>query len=375
LLELQNESDSLQACAAIARAVPDSNMRGWAAIVPLDPVSLAEGLRQSGLPVLKGEKGALALGSIAQLWSAARSLAESLEREKARSLALDLRNRAANVESGPPRWVLPRSKLPEGRTLVMGIVNVTPDSFSDGGQFLDKDHAVEHALVLAEQGADILDIGGESTRPGASPLSASDERARVEPVVRELSRRVKLPLSIDTSKSEVAKAALDAGAEIVNDVSGFARDPRMADAAKGAAVCLMHMRGTPAEMQSRAVYADLIGEVEKELTEALERASGIPEERIALDPGLGFAKTGEHNLLLMRRLRELTQLGRPLVVGASRKSFIGKTTGKPPPERLFGSVAAAALAVSGGAAVVRVHDVAATREALAVADAVRTSTG
>jgi dihydropteroate synthase len=376
LLELQNEADSLQACAAIGRTVADSNLRGWAALLPLDPPALAEGLRHCGLPVLRGEKAALALGSLAQIWSAARSLAESVDRHKARTLALELRDRAAHLDASRPRWELPRSQLPKDRTLVMGVVNVTPDSFSDGGRFFSPEKAVEHALVLAEQGADILDIGGESTRPGAEPIGAAEERERVEPVVRELARRVKVPLSIDTSKSEVARAALDAGAEIVNDVSGLARDPQMGEAAKGAAVCLMHMRGTPQQMQAKATYSDLLDEVQRELIEALERAcaAGIAEERIALDPGLGFAKTGEQNLLLLRRLRELTQLGRPLVVGASRKSFIGTATGRSAPERLFGSVAASALAASSGASVLRVHDVAATREALAVADAVRTST-
>ncbi len=377
LLELQNESDSLQACAAAGRAVADSNLRGWAALVPLEPVALSEGLRQSGLPVLEGARGALALGSIAQIWAAARSLADGLEREQARALAAELRRRAANVESGPARWELPRTPLPKGRTLIMGVVNVTPDSFSDGGKFLDPARAVEHGLLLAEQGADILDIGGESTNPFLSkPIDAKEERARVEPVIRELAKRAKLPISIDTSKSEVASAALDAGAEIVNDVSGMARDAQMARAAKGAAVCLMHMRGTPQDMQTRTAYRDLLGEVHDELIEALDRAcsAGIPDERIAVDPGLGFAKTGEQNLTLLRRLRELTQIGRPVLVGASRKSFIGKATGRPAPERLFGSVAAAALAAVSGAAIVRVHDVAATKEALAVADAVRTST-
>jgi dihydropteroate synthase len=193
--------------------------------------------------------------------------------------------------------------------------------------------------------------------------------------VRQLSRRTGLPISIDTTKAAVAAPALDAGAEIVNDVSGLARDPEMSRAARGAALCLMHMRGTPADMQSRATYSDLLGEVEGELIESLQRAlaGGFPRERIALDPGLGFAKTAVQNLTLLRRLRALTQLGRPLVVGASRKSFIGAATGRSAPERLFGSVAAAVIGASNGAAVLRVHDVRATREALAVADAIRTS--
>ena len=366
LIELQNESDSLQACAAIARSVPDANLRGWGAIVPADALTVAEGLRQSGLTVLQGPKGAIALGSVAQIWSAARSIADGLEREQSRAAAKELMTRAANVESPQPgsAWRLPRSRLPEGRTLIMGIVNATPDSFSDGGAY----DPIEQGLKLASEGADIVDVGGESTRPGALAVTAAEERKRTEPVVRALVRQIKIPVSIDTTKPEVAKAAIDAGAEIVNLVSGDARDmPR------DAAYCLMHMRGTAADMQSRAIYADLHGELLAELKQALERAD-IPEERIAIDPGLGFAKTAEHNLLLLRRLRELTQLGRPLLVGASRKSFIGKATGREPSQRLLGSVAAAAIAAVNGAAVLRVHDVAATREALQIADAVRTST-
>jgi len=373
LMELQNEADSLQACGAIGRAVPDANLRGWAALVSADLPALAEGLRHSGLPVLTGARGALALGSIAQIWLAARSLADALDREPLRDAARDLMRRAEHVESpaAASGWQLPRSRLPQGRTIVMGVVNATPDSFSDGGAY----DPVERGLRLAEEGADILDVGGESTRPNATPVDAAEERRRTESVVRELARRTRLPISIDTTKASVAAAALDAGAEIVNDVSGFARDPELARTASGGAFVLMHMRGTPREMQSRAVYADLHGEVEEELIEALGRASaaGIAPGRIALDPGLGFAKTGAHNLTLLRRLRELTQLGRPLVVGASRKSFIGAATDKAAPDRLMGSVAAAVIGASNGAAVLRVHDVAATREALAVADAVRKS--
>ncbi len=371
LIELQKESDSLQACAAIGRAAPDANLRGWGAL--LASGALVEGLRQSGLLVLEGSRGALGLGSIGQIWLAARSLADALEREPLRVAARELMRRAAAVEAPAPgsAWKLPHSRLPEKRTLVMGIVNATPDSFSDGGAY----DPLARALQLAEEGADILDIGGESTRPGAAPVEAADERRRTEPVIRELARRTRLPLSIDTRKAAVAAAALDAGAEIVNDVSGLAHDPGLGRAAAGAALCLMHMRGTPADMQSRAVYSDVMGEVQQELIEALQRAraAGIAEERIAVDPGLGFAKTGEHNLTLLRRLRELAQLGRPLLAGASRKAFLGTATGKQAPDRLLGSVAAAVLAASNGAAIVRVHDVAATREALAVADAVRAS--
>jgi dihydropteroate synthase len=259
----------------------------------------------------------------------------------------------------------------------MGILNVTPDSFSDGGKYAATHAAVEHGLRLAAEGADLIDVGGESTRPGAASVSPEEELRRVVPVVRELSRRAGVPISIDTTKAEVARAALEAGAEVVNDVSGLSRDEGLAAvvAESGAAVCLMHMRGTPADMQSHAAYADLLAEVRDELLQAMAsaRAAGIEEDRIALDPGLGFAKTAEHNLILLQRLDELTQLRRPLVVGASRKSFLGKLSGKPAAERLVGSIAAAVIAAWQGASIVRAHDVAATREALAVVDAVRTS--
>lgn len=373
LVEIQNEADSLLACAAIGRTVADANLRGWAAL--LGRGAMAEGLRHCGLPVLEGSRGALALGSVGQLWLAARSLADALEREPLRAEAAELVRRAAAVEAPAPgsAWRLPRSRLPEKRTLVMGIVNATPDSFSDGGAY----DPLAHALRLAEEGADILDIGGESTRPGAAAVEAAEERRRTEPVIRELARRTRVPISIDTRKAAVAAAALDAGAEIVNDVSGLSHDPELARAAAaaGAALCLMHMRGAPADMQSRATYADVLGEVQQELGEAVQRAraAGIPDERIVLDPGLGFAKTGAHNLTLLRRLRELTQLGRPLLVGASRKSFLGAATGKRAPDRILGSIAAAVVAASNGAAIVRVHDVQATREALAVVDAILAS--
>jgi dihydropteroate synthase len=377
LIELQRESDSLAACAAAGRQVRDPNLRGWAALLPPRPALLQEGLLQSGIPVLRGEKGALALGSISQLWSAARSLADAVEDGGARALATELARRAGNVEAPQQPWLLPRSRLPEGRVLVMAVLNVTPDSFSDGGSFAVADAAVEHGLRLAAEGADLIDVGGESTRPGAQPVPADEELRRALPVIRELVRRAKVPISIDTTKAEVARAAMEAGAEVVNDVSGLRRDPEMGTAVArgGAALCLMHSRGEPRDMQQHAAYADLLGEMQDELLEGLRRAreAGVPEERIALDPGLGFAKTAEHNLLLMRRLRELTQLGRPLLAGASRKSFLGRLSGKIAPERLTGSVAAAAVLALNGASILRVHDVAATREALAVVDAVRSS--
>jgi dihydropteroate synthase len=358
LVELQNESDSVAACNDVGCEAPHEGLRGWAAIAPAEA---ADALRSSGLSVVRGAGKLLALGSLAQLSAAGQQL----------SLAA-LRDAAAAVEApaAASAWKLPRSALPIGRVLVMGVVNATPDSFSDGAAY----DPLAQAERLVEEGADIIDIGGESTRPGANPIDARTERERVLPVLRALAG-AKVPLSIDTTKADVAKAALDEGAEIVNDISGFARDPAMPAAARGAAVLLMHSRGTPQDMGRRASYQDLIGELLVELREALQRAlqAGIPAERIALDPGLGFAKIGPQNFTVLRRLRELTQLGRPLVVGASRKSFIGKATGREVQDRVFGSVAAAVSAALSGAAIVRVHDVRATREALLVADAIRTA--
>jgi dihydropteroate synthase len=260
---------------------------------------------------------------------------------------------------------------------LMGVVNVTPDSFSDGGRHADPDRAVAHALRLADEGADLLDVGGESTRPGAPPVPAEEEIRRVVPVVERLrARGLALPISVDTTKADVARAALRAGADLVNDVSGL-RDPALAAAVAetGAPVVLMHMRGTPADMQSRAVYGDVVGEVARELEEALRRAdaAGIPRERTVLDPGIGFAKTAEHSLALLARLGELRALGRPLLVGPSRKSFIGKVTGAPVEDRLAGTLAAVTACVLAGAELVRVHDVAPARQAALVAAAIRAS--
>lgn len=258
---------------------------------------------------------------------------------------------------------------------IMGIVNATPDSFSDGGRYLDPAAAVAHALRLAEEGADLVDLGGESTRPGAPPVAEDEEIRRVVPVVEALrARDFPLPISIDTSKAVVARAALAAGADLVNDVAGLA-DPALARvvAEAGVPVVLMHSRGTPADMQSRASYGDLVAEVRAELAEALLRvaATGVSPERVILDPGIGFAKTAEHGFELLARLDELRALGRPLLVGPSRKSFIGKVTGAPVGERLPGTLAAVTAAVLAGAELVRVHDVAATRQAAQVAAAIR----
>jgi len=287
-------------------------------------------------------------------------------------------------QTQPRRWSLP---LPAGRSLaldgrsgrsrVMGIVNVTPDSFSDGGDHLDPGRAVDHALRLAAEGADLLDLGAESTRPagstygaGAAEVSADEEWRRLAPVLTELRRQTDLPLSVDTRKGEVAQRALDAGADLVNDVSCLA-DGELA-AVVAAADCplvLMHSRGDAATMQRLAAYGDVAAEVRDELAAALARAAaaGIDRERVILDPGLGFAKVGDDNFRLLARLDVLAALGRPLLVGASRKSFLGRASGvDEPARRVAASVAAALWASRTGAAVVRVHDVAPTVQALAV---------
>jgi dihydropteroate synthase len=257
----------------------------------------------------------------------------------------------------------------------MGVVNVTPDSFSDGGLYLDPGAAIAHGFQLDAEGADILDIGGESTRPGADAVDAQTERERVLPVIRGLlDGGATAQISIDTSKAEVAADALDAGATLVNDVTALRGDPEMAPlvAERGAGCCLMHMLGEPRTMQDDPRYEDVVSDVKAFLEErlAFARAAGISEDKILLDPGIGFGKTVEHNLELLRRLDELVALGRPLVIGTSRKSFLGRITGNSDPQkRLPGTIATNVLAYERGATVFRVHEVAPVRAALKVAAA------
>jgi dihydropteroate synthase len=258
--------------------------------------------------------------------------------------------------------------------LIMGVVNVTPDSFSDGGLFLDADVAVEHGLRLVDEGADILDVGGESTRPGAEPVNEDEERRRVLPVVERLALGGGARISIDTTKLAVARAALEVGATLVNDVSAFRFDPGMAAlvAETRAGCCLMHMLGEPRTMQSDPRYDDVVSDVKAFLEERLAFAvsEGIDQERVWLDPGIGFGKTVDHNLELLRRLDEIVAIGRPVVVGTSRKSFLGKLVGgRDEGERLPGTIATNVLALERGASVFRVHDVAQNADALAVAAA------
>jgi dihydropteroate synthase len=259
---------------------------------------------------------------------------------------------------------------------VMGIVNVTPDSFSDGGLFLDSERAIKHGRELAAQGAEILDVGGESTRPGAAAVRAGEELARVGPVIEALAAGsgAGAEVSVDTSKLQVAQAALDAGARIVNDVTALRADREIAGlcADRAAQLVLMHMQGTPRTMQRQPTYDDVVDDVRSFLEQRMELAvrEGLSERRIWLDPGIGFGKTVEHNLELLRRVGELRELGRPIVIGTSRKSFIGELTGRDVDQRLGGTIASNVLALEAGAQIFRVHDVAEARQALAVAEAI-----
>jgi len=256
--------------------------------------------------------------------------------------------------------------------VLMGVINVTPDSFSDGGEWLDAEAAATHGRALVEQGAAILDIGGESTRPGAEPVGEAEELARVVPILERLAQ-AGARLSIDTSKAAVAATAIEAGASIVNDVTALRGDPAMAEliAERGCDCCLMHMLGEPRTMQSDPRYDDVVDDVKAFLAQrlAFAVAQGIGEQRIWLDPGIGFGKTVDHNLELLRRLDELVELGRPIVIGTSRKAFIGRITGREAHERVAGTTATNVLALARGASIFRVHDVAAARDALAVAAA------
>lgn len=252
--------------------------------------------------------------------------------------------------------------------LVMGILNTTPDSFSDGGSFFDPGAAIEHGLRLAAEGADLIDVGGESTRPYATPVTADEERRRVEPVVRALCRQTRVPISIDTSKAIVAQAAIDAGAEIVNDVTAGEADPEMLDfvAGSGAGVCLMHMRGTPRTMQDDPRYDDVVAEVFAYLHARRDAflAGGVEAGRIAVDPGIGFGKTHQHNLTLLADCRRLHALACPLLVGHSRKGFIAKVLDDKLADRTAGTIGVSLALALQGVQILRVHDVAGTRQAL-----------
>jgi len=271
------------------------------------------------------------------------------------------------------KLIFPDRQMTLSRTHVMGIVNVTPDSFSDGGRFYDRDVAASHALKLVEDGADIVDVGGESTRPGSDPVSADEEWRRVEPVIRALEDETDIPISIDTMKPEVAWKAIEAGAIMVNDVSGL-RNKDMTElvARERVAVVIMHMLGEPKTMQEDPSYIDVVEEVKDYLRRQMDTAikAGVSSDSIVLDPGIGFGKTIEHNLRLINLVKEFEELGRPVMIGASRKSFIGHINKTEVTDRLEGSIAAAILAAVRGARIVRVHDVKETVRALKVAEAI-----
>ncbi|HEX3203792.1 MAG TPA: dihydropteroate synthase [Nitrospiraceae bacterium] len=260
------------------------------------------------------------------------------------------------------------------RVHIMGVVNVTPDSFSDGGHYLQSDAAIRHAMVLVEQGADLLDVGAESSRPGADPVEEAEELRRLLPVVRELAKRTSVPISVDTTKAAVAERALDLGASLINDVSALQFDPRMAQvvARSGAGVVLMHMQGIPKTMQQRPFYANVVDEVHAFLSDRLYAATqaGIQREMILIDPGIGFGKNIEHNLKLLAHLEKLLPLGRPILAGVSRKGFIGAILDRPVDGRLMGTAAAVAVAIMKGVRMVRVHDVAPILDVIKMLEAI-----
>ncbi len=260
------------------------------------------------------------------------------------------------------------------RTVVVGVLNITPDSFSDGGQNFDRARAVDRALEMESEGADIIEVGGESTRPGSARISVEEELSRIVPVLRALAGRLRTPIAIDTYKSEVAAAAVDLGASIINDVSALRFDPSLADvvAREGAALVLMHMRGEPATMQTVKPSPDIFAEIESDLTTAVQMAEsrGVERNQIVIDPGVGFGKTLEQNLAIINHLDRFQSLGLPLMIGTSRKAFIGRLSGRPEGERLLGTVASVVVAILRGAHIVRVHDVKQLVEVARIADAI-----
>lgn len=292
------------------------------------------------------------------------------------ALASELKTTLGNIVSPAQKWQTSQRCLLLDRPLIMGILNVTPDSFSDGNLYIDPQLALDRALEMVEEGADIIDIGGESTRPGAPPVNAEEELRRILPVIEALAGKLIRAISVDTWKSPVARAAIAAGAEIVNDISGLTFDPALANLAAetGVGVVLMHTREKPLTMQADTTYSDLPGEVMQSLSLSVDKAltAGIAYECITIDPGIGFAKNAAANLEILHRLKEFAGLGMPLLVGPSRKSFIGKTLGRETGERIHGTAAAVALAVANGASILRVHDIRAMRDVADMAHAITT---
>jgi len=318
----------------------------------------------------------LMMGTVAQFRDAVKNL--SVQPFGLTGLAAELKTLFREVfpDSEAAREIVAgEHRLPlGGRTLMMGVLNVTPDSFSDGGLYDKFEGARDRALAMAREGADIVDIGGESTRPGADAVSIDEELGRTVPVIESVAGEIGVPISIDTCKAEVARRALDAGASIVNDISGLRFDPGMIKlvAERGVTVVIMHMQGTPRDMQENPTYDDVVGDITKFLRTRAELAieAGVEGEKIIVDPGIGFGKTLEHNLEIMRRLAEFRSLGYPLLLGPSRKSFIGAVLDRLADERLLGSAATVAFAVARGADIVRVHDVKEMAEVVKMADAI-----
>ncbi len=268
-----------------------------------------------------------------------------------------------------------KSEMERHHTLIMGILNITPDSFSDGGKYFNQADAYDRAMRLIEEGADILDVGGESTRPGSYPLPLQEELDRILPVISHISSERPIPISVDTYKAETARHAIEAGACLVNDISGLSFDPAMASvvAKRGAMVCIMHIQGSPKNMQINPTYEDVVCDVNKWLTQQADYglSQGIPKDHIIIDPGIGFGKTTMHNLEILRRLNEFCEMGYPVLIGTSRKSFIGKTLGGlPPEERVEGTAASVAISIAKGANIVRVHDVREMKRVAQMTDAI-----
>lgn len=330
------------------------------------PENVARFLSYEGIDVV----GARAIGSRARFAAALSNWPAPIDvwgREIGAALGLSVRPRGPVLCGGV--------ELPLGRrTLVMGVLNVTPDSFYDGGRYTDPAAALEKAAAMVAEGADIIDIGGESTRPHAEPVPLDEEIRRVVPVISKIASKLKTPISIDTYKSEVAEAALKAGASIVNDISGLHFDPKMADVAAryGAVVIVMHIKGTPRTMQLAPEYADVVREVREYLEDgcALALKAGVPEDRIWIDPGIGFGKATEHNLTLLRELRSFRSMGYPILIGTSNKSVIGSVLHLPVSDRKEGTAATVAISIANGAEIVRVHDVLAMRRVCDMTDSI-----
>lgn len=370
---------------AMAARVGLSQSEGLAARRNLERVALLTGLDEHARVVLARALGQRWLGGTTDAGLAHVSV-EAFD-EWAPELAhdprlLDAFRRFLALDAPLPAVTIgPRRFEWKTRTFVMGVVNVTPDSFSDGGRFSSTEAAADHGEALIRAGADLLDIGGESTRPGAAPVELEEELSRVVPVVAALARRLPLvPLSVDTSKPEVARRAVEAGAHLINDVTGLQSEEMLRLVAElKVFVCAMHMQGTPRTMQRNPVYDDVVAQVLDGLEATLIRAeaAGVERHRVLVDPGIGFGKTVEHNLFLLKHMAALRLLGAPVLLGSSRKSFLGALTGGKPPEArdVATSASVAAIAVTRGADVVRVHDVASTRDAVAVADAIAQASG